>query len=264
MTQRGAGSVADTDVEVRAPDVPEPEVRYAREKMASLASYVSDPLIASRLTLRRMDRSTSNPLWVADASVVRAGRLLAAHEAAPSPRQATDAVVDHLRRQLRRVKDADIALRNEPRTIRRALDDLRRDRQAPAKRLKAPEARRIVHRRVYGDELEPTLSAVADLLDLDQLFHLFRHVRTEEDVVVYRREDDRIGLIHPQGSLLADENDIVIPQPSRYSEPISLAAARSEMDVVNHRFLYFIDLDDGRGTVLYLRYDGDYGLVEPA
>jgi hypothetical protein len=31
----------------------------------------------------------------------------------------------------------------------------------------------------------------------------------------------------------------------------------------NHRFLYFIDAADGRGKVLYLRHDGDYGLVEP-
>jgi hypothetical protein len=35
------------------------------------------------------------------------------------------------------------------------------------------------------------------------------------------------------------------------------------MDVLNHRFLYFIDTADGRGKVLYLRHDGDYGLVEP-
>jgi hypothetical protein len=36
------------------------------------------------------------------------------------------------------------------------------------------------------------------------------------------------------------------------------------MDLLNHRFLYFIDADDGRGRVLYLRHDGNYGLVEPA
>jgi hypothetical protein len=35
------------------------------------------------------------------------------------------------------------------------------------------------------------------------------------------------------------------------------------MDLVNHRFLYFADADDdGHGKVLYLRRDGDYGLVE--
>jgi hypothetical protein len=35
------------------------------------------------------------------------------------------------------------------------------------------------------------------------------------------------------------------------------------MDVLNHRFLYFIDEADGRGKVIYLRHDGNYGLVEP-
>ena len=38
---------------------------------------------------------------------------------------------------------------------------------------------------------------------------------------------------------------------------------RCVADAPNHRFLYFIDAADGRGKVLYLRHDGDYGLVEP-
>jgi hypothetical protein len=33
---------------------------------------------------------------------------------------------------------------------------------------------------------------------------------------------------------------------------------------VHRRFLYFIDAGDARGKILYLRLDGDYGLVEPA
>jgi hypothetical protein len=36
------------------------------------------------------------------------------------------------------------------------------------------------------------------------------------------------------------------------------------MDMLNHRFLYYLDAEDERGRVLYLRFDGDYGLVEPA
>jgi hypothetical protein len=101
------------------------------------------------------------------------------------------------------------------------------------------------------------------MLDLDEEVHLFVHARTGEDVVVYRRDDGRIGLIHPRGSKLADEDDIVVPEPNRYSEPLRLETARAEMDELNHRFLYFIDAEDGRGKVLYLRHDGDYGLVEP-
>jgi hypothetical protein len=36
------------------------------------------------------------------------------------------------------------------------------------------------------------------------------------------------------------------------------------MDELNHRFLLFVDAATGRGAVLYLRYDGHYGLIEPA
>jgi putative sigma-54 modulation protein len=70
-------------------------------------------------------------------------------------------------------------------------------------------------------------------------------------------------LLFPQGSALADEDDIAAPEPSRYSKPLTLDQARTEMDWLNHRFLYFIDADGGRGEVIYLRHDGDYGLVEP-
>ena len=157
------------------------------------------------------------------------------------------------------------AQRNEPRVIREALETLPADTShRPQARLKPPEKREIVHRRPYLDVPLSTLEAVNELLDIDVEFFLFRHVRTGEDVVVYRRDDGKIGLLFPPGSALADENDIVVPQPSKYDRPLTLSEARAEMDIVNHRVLYFIDAESGRGKVIYLRHDGDYGLVEPA
>ena len=41
------------------------------------------------------------------------------------------------------------------------------------------------------------LDAVADLFDLDLGFLLFRHARTDEDVLASRGDDERIGLRHP-------------------------------------------------------------------
>jgi hypothetical protein len=256
----------EVDVEVHSvDDLPRGELEAAGRRIAALADYTDEPLLGARLTLRRLGRPPTKRPWVADSSVLVNGRLMAAHATGPTAVEAADEAADRLRRQLRRAVEAEVAQRNEPAAIRAALEALAPDRaHRPEARRKPPERRRIVHRKVYGDELEPTLSAVADLLDLDYEFHLFRHVRTEEDVVVYRRDDGRIGLIHPPGSALADENDIVVTEPSRYSSPMTLDDARAEMDIVNHRFLYFIDADDGRGKVLYLRHDGDYGLVEPA
>jgi ribosome-associated translation inhibitor RaiA len=240
-------------------------IEAIRQRFASLQRFAGKPLAGARLTLREGKAHSKRP-WKADAHVLygEGGRVLAAHAAGRTPMEATDAVFERLRRQIRRVADVGVALRNEPQAIRTALDDLTLDTtHRPEARLKPPEDRRIVRQRTYADAPVGTLDAVADLLDLDLEFLLFTHVRTNEDVVVYRRDDARIGLIHPWGSALADENDIVVPEPSRYTEAISLDAARSEMDLLNHRFLYFIDVEDLRGKVIYLRHDGDYGLVEP-
>jgi ribosome-associated translation inhibitor RaiA len=244
-------------------DIPPQQEDAVRRHVERIAQYASEPLIGVRLTLRHAMGLPKRP-YVADASLLFEGRLLAAHATGPDPVEATDAAIERLRRQLRRVVGADVAQRNEPAMIRRALEDLEHDRRhRPEARLKPPEERQIVHRRTYADHPESTLEAIADMLDLDEEFHLFVHARTGEDVVVHRRDDGKIGLIHPRGSALADEGDVIVPEPSRYSEPLTLDKARAEMDIVNHRFLYFIDADDGRGKVLYLRHDGDYGLVEP-
>jgi hypothetical protein len=217
------------EVELQAPDLP-----------------------GARLTERRKAARSPRP-WQADAHLLYDGRVLAAHLSARSAEEAAELATERLRRQVRRVKGSEVALRNEP----WREDDL------PHSSVKPPDQRQIIHRRTYSTVPFSTVEAVLELLDLDVEFFLFRHVRTDEDVVVHRWLDGAIGLLFPQGSALADENDIVIPEPSRYSEPLPFDGARAEMDMLNHRFLYFIDAADGRGKVLYLRHDGDYGLVEP-
>ena len=70
-------------------------------------------------------------------------------------------------------------------------------------------------------------------------------------------------MITDEGEPEGDERDVV-REASRYSGPLDLADAVSKMDELNHRFLFFTDASSGRGAVLYLRYDGHYGLIEPA
>jgi hypothetical protein len=226
-------------------------------------------LLGVRVTLRTPAGHKRTDQWVADASVVVGGRPLAAHATGPDAVGATDAAVERLRRQLRRTAGTEVATRNEPRVLAKALADLAGNAdERPAVRprprtRKPPELRDLLPVRTWAPAPEGTFDAVADLLDLDLHFLLFTHARTREDAVVHRRDDLRIGLLHPPGSPLADDSDIVVPEPSRYPEPIPLAQARNEMDVLDHRFLYFIDAADGRGKVIYLRHDGNYGLVEP-
>jgi ribosome-associated translation inhibitor RaiA len=247
------------------------EVESLRHELATLDRYTDEQIVSARLTLRRGPGRSRNR-YVVDASVLFAprrdpARVLAAHVAGPSPHAATEQALERLRRQLRRVVGTEVAERNEPDEIQKALASLPLEpgHRPEAADLEPPEERQIVHRRTYADHPEATLEAASDMFDLDEEFHLFVHVRTGEDVVVHRRDDGRIGLIHPRGSVLADEtDDVVVAEPNRYSDPLTLGQAREEEDIVNHRFIYFIDAGDGRGKVLYLRHDGDYGLVEPA
>ena len=244
--------------------IPRHEVDAARACIAGLGRYARHPVIAARLALFPAAGLRLRQFHVAHAQILCHGHVLAARAVGPSAAAAADGAAQRLRRQLSRLSEAEVTKRNEPRVIQRALRDLVGEHRAPPPaRTKSPEQREIVPRRTYAPGPEPTLAAVADLLDLDERFHLFSHVRTDEDVVVHWRDDRSIALLYPPGSALADETGIVVASPSRYSAPLALDTARAEMDMLDHRFLYFVHADDQRGKVLYLRFDGDYGLVQP-
>jgi ribosome-associated translation inhibitor RaiA len=258
-----ARTTIDVDVTAGA-DVPREQVDAVRGRLQGLDRHTDEPILGARITIRRAGRKASRP-WVADAHVLVDGRTLAAHTTGRSPEEAADEAAERLRRQLRRIAGAEVAVRDEPRRIQAALEALpSEERHLPQTRLKPPEEREIVHRRPYLDTPLSTIEAIDELLSTDAQFLLFRHVRTGEDVVVYRRDDGRIGLIHPPGSPLADEADVLVPKPDKYDGPVSFAHVREEMDLAGHRFLFFVDEADGRGKVIYLRHDGDYGVVEPA
>jgi ribosomal subunit interface protein len=244
--------------------VPEQERSAAQRRFEALARHSDDPLDV-RVHLRSAHNGHGAQPYTVDAVLNYRGRTLAAHVSGPDAATAAEKAADRLRRQLRRVVGADVALRNEPRTLQRAIADLPYPESAP-QTSKPPEERRVVRGRTYADHPQSTYEAISDLIDDDLYFRLFVHVRTGEDVVVHRLDYDeaRIGLLHPRESVLGDEaDDVVVPVPNRYSGPLTLARARAEMDLVEHRFLYFIDADDLRGKVLHRRRDGDYGLVEP-
>jgi hypothetical protein len=239
--------------------VPSAEADVVRQSATELLDLDHQPVSRARLTVRGV--AAAAPLFVADATVLFGGRLIAAHTTGATAVEAARAARERLRRQVQHAADRE---RDRHRRMRRweALPLALEHRPEAAR--KPAAARRIVHRHTYLDFPLSTAEAVRELLDIDAEFMLFVHARTQEDVVVHLRDIGEIGLLHPPGSELADERDIVVPETSRYPEPIELRAAREEMDFLEHRFLYFIDAADGRGKVIYLRHDGDYGLVEPA
>jgi ribosome-associated translation inhibitor RaiA len=240
--------------------IPRRDLDAARRAIAHLDRYVDRPLLSARLTVRRTHAAQP---YAVDATVLLDGRLLAAHATGRAATQAASEAAEALRRQVLRITGAAATRRKQPRFVGNGPPPPSYPGRGVS--LKPPEQREIVPRRAYVDVPLATFDAIDELVALEVVFVLFRHVRTDEAVVVHHRDDGRLGLLFPPGSVLADEDDVVVPKPSRYDRPLALADAREEMDLVNHRFLYFGDADDdGRGKVLYLRRDGDYGLVHAA
>ena len=89
-----------------------------------------------------------------------------------------------------------------------------------------------------------------------------RNARLLVMTFLYRRDDGHLAIIEPPEAAAA--RDGLPRERSRYSEPMELDTALAEMDQVDHRFLFFANAESGRGNVVYLRYDGHYGLIEPA
>jgi hypothetical protein len=105
----------------------------------------------------------------------------------------------------------------------------------------------------------------ADTLErLDYDFHLFIDAESDSDSVIYR------GV--PSGYLLAqvqpgpperEPTRIPLTVNALPAPRLALAQARKELAALQVPFLFFADEATGRGTVLYRRHDGDYGLILP-
>ena len=124
------------------------------------------------------------------------------------------------------------------------------------------EERQIIRRTSYAFEPMSAEDAADALEDLDYEFLLFHDADSDADAVIYRDDEERLALIEPRGAPPAGGQGPV-RVPSRFSAPVELDAAVEEMNAVEHRFLYFENAATGRGNVIYRRYDGHYGLVEP-
>lgn len=62
-----------------------------------------------------------------------------------------------------------------------------------------------------------------------------------------------------------DEREPTIVRTKRYVlRPMSPEDAALEMEALGHAFFVFRNVDTDLVSVLYLRHDGDYGLIEPA
>ena len=111
-----------------------------------------------------------------------------------------------------------------------------------------------------------TLEEAADEMDqLDHGFYLFFDCDYDTDRVVYRNGG---GLLYAMPTisgenLPGDTRPPILPS-SLVLNHLPLEDAKALLDVGEEPFVFFTDTPNGRGQVLYRRFDGHYGLITPA
>ena len=245
--------------------VPRELAEEAAARISQLEHVTTGPLLHARVVLtQEANRRIELPAR-AEGELSLAGHEIRARVAAPAMRAAIDALAERLQAQLRRRIDRLVTRHHHPATA--SPGAWRHGAWTPPRPPRYPRPageRRIIRRKTFALAPTTAVEAAADMAALDHSFYLFRDVDTGADSVLYHRDDGRLAVIEPAGAARLAGDDNVPRKPSRYSEPLELRTALAEMDALDHRFLYFTDAGIGRGCVLYLRYDGHYGLIEPA
>jgi ribosome-associated translation inhibitor RaiA len=236
----------------------------AREALGDLEGRVKGPILGARVVLIQEANPRISMPARAEAEIDLQGRSVRARTAAPSMGAAVDEVAERLQRHLRRYVERLITREREPAQAppgewsHRSWSPPR-----PPTFVRPVDEREIVRRKSFAFDAMSIDEAADALEDLDHDFFLFHDASTDADGVVYWRDDGLLGLIEPRWAQLADKTG-PLAERNRFSSPIDPEAAVAEMNAVDHRFLFFENARTGRGNIIYRRYDGHYGLIEPA
>ncbi len=244
--------------------MPAGAVSFAIERVTSLLRAAPEPVLFARVKLiMAADPAVERPA-IAQVNVDLNGRLIRAQAAGTTMREAVEHAGDRLRIRLDRAARNWAAVRGG-KPVPGPGEWRHQSRATP--RLpyfpRPPQERTVIRRKSYAlaRQTPDEAAAEADLLDYD--FHLFTEKSTGQDGVIYRTADGyRLALAHPRpGRLGPVDRSITVSTRPAPRLPVTEAAAR--LEATGQPFLFFVNAGTGRGNLIYHRYDGHYGLIEP-
>ena len=252
---------------MRHGDIPTSACELATKKIgALLARFASTSVLHARVRLIRETNPSIDRPAIAKASVDVQGRHVNAHVAAKTFPEAVDLLelklsdqLEHAHRRLdARQHDPGVPTPGEWRH-----GDLSAHR--PDWFNRPVEEREIIAHKTYATPPITIEEAAFDLDVSESEFWLFVDAGTGRDSVLRRISGGafELSMVDPpaEGVSSGSAEVRVAPAPPPTLSP---DGARSHLDVSGKRFVFFADAGDGRGKVLYHRYDGHYGLVAPA
>ncbi len=256
----------DVQVVVQARgEVSAAERAYAQDKVEHLLPLAPGPVLFARVELvEHADPARERPAF-AKAELDVNGRLVRAHIAAATMFEAVDLLEARLRERLDR-----FAHHEEAKHLRargRGEHEWHHGDWAPARLSYFPRPageREIVRHKTFAvGEMTPD-EAAFDLELLDHDFYLFKNLETGEDNVLARSEGDGYELLEPSTSSSLAATAAPIRHRATRPPRLSTEEAVDLFDQGVEPFVFFVDPEDGRGRILYRRYDGHYGLITPA
>lgn len=239
---------------------------YAREKIGHALDYASEPVLSARVRLTgHRDPAAAKPI-VAQANVNMRGRAVRVQVTADTTREAVDLLEARLKARLERISRHWEAVRGG----RPGLGP-HEWRHGDAPRQRSPyfprpaEAREVVRHKSYALADETCDEAAFDMESMDYDFHLFTESGSGSDSVLYRTDSGgyRLAQVDPRPDAVG--RGIAPDTVSPAAAPVlGTDEAIERLELTGWPFVFFRDRDLGRGSVLYHRYDGHYGLITPS
>jgi len=257
---------ATTDVVLQCRgEVSAAEREYAETKIARLSDLVSAPVLFARIVLTTHDDPARERPASAKGELDVNGRLVLAHVAAATMHEAIDLLDARLRERLER-----FAHHQQSKARRARSSEVGqwhhgdRETSRPAYFPRPVDEREVVRTKTFAVDAMTPDEAAFDLELLDHDFYLFVNLETGEDNVVARSPDGGYVLSERSATCSLDDVAASIGRDDRRPPAASTAEAVDLLELGGLRHLFFVHPDDGRGRVLYHRYDGHYGLIVPA
>ena len=256
-------SVPDVDVETRG-KVSARAVGYARSRIVVLAKHTNEPILYARAKLTQAgDPALSRPS-VAQANLDLDGRPVRAQATGETMFEAIDLLHDRLLRRLDRMAQHWEARRGGRPTPgehewRHGEEPAHRSDHYP----RPADEREIVRHKSFALAAETPDEAAFEMDVLDYDFHLFTDVDTHLDALLYRAGPTgyRMARAAPGPVPSTAVALTVSPQPAPRLE---VSEAVERLELTGWPFVFFVDAGTERGSVLYHRYDGHYGMISPA
>lgn len=238
---------------------------YAEEAIGRLVARASRPVIFARMKLHIDETRPPDEHALAQGTLDMSGTLIRAEAAAPTITEAVDALATRLERRMRRIAEQREAKNQRPPST---PDGQWRSGDLPSARptyfARPKDERKIVRRKAFAPTFSTIDEALFDLEVLDHRFFLFTDAGSGEDAIVFETEEGvavrTVAGTEPPHA--ADHPGLTVDH--RRTQELTDDEAANRLDVSGAPFIFFRQADSGRGAVLYRRYDGHYGIIEPA